>query len=256
MTTAYKGAKVWTGEGFVEVDFSVANGVFAEIGELSNKADREVSLSGLFVFPGFADVHVHFREPGFSYKETIRSGSLAAAAGGYTAVCTMPNLRPAPDCAATLAQQLSAIEKDACIKVVPYGTITMERAGKELARSSYSWKKLMQMGLTVSNGSDCPVELPDVLAGIQCAVSRTDLTGSVPAYLEQEALTIQEALDSYTAGSAYAGFEEHRKGKIQPGMLADFVVLDANPFLAEISGIRNISVVKTFIGGQLVYKKA
>ena len=133
MTTAYKGAKVWTGEGFVEVDFSVANGVFAEIGELSNKADREVSLSGLFGFPGFADVHVHFREPGFSYKETIRSGSLAAAAGGYTAVCTMPNLSPAPDCAATLAQQLAAIEKDACIKVVPYGTITMERAGKELA---------------------------------------------------------------------------------------------------------------------------
>ena len=133
MTTAYKGAKVWTGEGFVEVDFSVANGVFAEIGELSNKADREVSLSGLFVFPGFSDVHVHFREPGFSYKETIRSGSMAAAAGGYTAVCTMPNLSPAPDSADTLDEQLAIIEKDACIKVVPYGTITKGREGKEMA---------------------------------------------------------------------------------------------------------------------------
>ena len=133
MTTAYKGAKVWTGIGFVEVDFSVENGVFAEIGSLTKAADREVSLSGLFVFPGFADVHVHFREPGFSYKETIRTGSMAAAAGGYTAVCTMPNLSPAPDSAETLAQQLAIIENDACIKVVPYGTITKERAGREIA---------------------------------------------------------------------------------------------------------------------------
>ena len=133
MTTAYRGAKVWTGKGFVEVDFSVENGVFAEIGSVSESADREVSLSGLFVFPGFADVHVHFREPGFSYKETIRSGSMAAAAGGYTAVCTMPNLSPAPDGAKTLAEQLAIIEKDACIKVVPYGTITKGREGKEMA---------------------------------------------------------------------------------------------------------------------------
>ena len=85
------------------------------------------------VFPGFCDVHVHFREPGFSYKETIATGSLASARGGYTAVCTMPNLNPVPDSAEHLRQQLEIIEKDACIHVYPYGAITVGEKGEELA---------------------------------------------------------------------------------------------------------------------------
>ncbi len=85
------------------------------------------------VFPGFCDVHVHFREPGFSYKETIRSGSLAAAAGGYTAVCTMPNLNPVPDSVDNLKLQLDKIRSDACISVTPYGAITVGERGEELA---------------------------------------------------------------------------------------------------------------------------
>lgn len=82
--------------------------------------------------PGLADVHVHFREPGFSYKETIKTGSEAALAGGYTAVCTMPNLKPAPDSLENLRQQLDIIERDAVIKVIPYATITRQRLGHEL----------------------------------------------------------------------------------------------------------------------------
>ena len=85
------------------------------------------------VFPGFCDVHVHFREPGFSYKETIRSGSMAAARGGYTAVCTMPNLNPVPDCAEALEQQRKIIESDACISVYPYAAITVGQKGERLA---------------------------------------------------------------------------------------------------------------------------
>jgi len=85
------------------------------------------------VFPGFCDVHVHFREPGFSYKETICSGSLAAAAGGYTAVCTMPNLNPVPDSVDNLKLQLDKIRSDACISVTPYGAITVGERGEELA---------------------------------------------------------------------------------------------------------------------------
>ena len=85
------------------------------------------------VLPGFCDVHVHFREPGFSYKETIRSGSLAAAAGGYTAVCTMPNLNPVPDSPEALGRQLSLIEDTACIHVYPYGAITQGEKGEALA---------------------------------------------------------------------------------------------------------------------------
>ena len=85
------------------------------------------------LFPGFCDVHVHFREPGFCYKETMRTGSMASAAGGYTAVCTMPNLDPVPDSVENLQVQLKAIEKDACIHVYPYGAITVGEKGETLA---------------------------------------------------------------------------------------------------------------------------
>ena len=85
------------------------------------------------VFPGFCDVHVHFREPGFSYKETVKTGSLSAARGGYTAVCTMPNLNPVPDSVDNLNIQRKLIEKDACIHVYPYGAITVGEKGEVLA---------------------------------------------------------------------------------------------------------------------------
>ena len=85
------------------------------------------------VFPGFCDVHVHFREPGFSYKETIDSGSRAAAHGGYTAVCTMPNLNPVPDSRAHLDVQLKLIKEKAMIHVYPYGAITIGEQGEQLA---------------------------------------------------------------------------------------------------------------------------
>ncbi len=87
-----------------------------------------------YVFPGFCDVHVHFREPGFSYKETIMSGSAAAAAGGYTAVCTMPNLCPVPDSLDNLSIQLDLIQKSSVIRVFPYGAITMGQKGESLAK--------------------------------------------------------------------------------------------------------------------------
>lgn len=85
------------------------------------------------IVPGLCDVHVHFREPGFSYKETIASGSAAAAHGGYTAVCTMPNLAPVPDSAEHLQIQLDAIKRGAAIKVLPYGAITVGEKGEKLA---------------------------------------------------------------------------------------------------------------------------
>ena len=85
------------------------------------------------VLPGFCDVHVHFREPGFSYKETIKTGTLAAARGGYTAVCTMPNLDPVPDSAEHLSRQLEIIKRDAVIDVFPYGAITVGEKGEKLS---------------------------------------------------------------------------------------------------------------------------
>jgi len=90
-------------------------------------------IDNTVILPGFCDVHVHFREPGFSYKETMKTGSLAAARGGYTAVMTMPNLKPAPDSKENLKIQLDAIEKDAVIPVFPFGTITVGQAGETLS---------------------------------------------------------------------------------------------------------------------------
>ena len=93
-----------------------------------------VSMEHCFLFPGFVDVHVHLREPGFLYKETIASGTAAAARGGYSDVCAMPNLNPVPDSAEHLAPQLEAIEKDALIRVYPYGAITVGQQGEILAQ--------------------------------------------------------------------------------------------------------------------------
>ncbi len=101
--------------------------ILADKGLLPHSPDSYVIL------PGLCDVHVHFREPGFLYKETMASGSRAAARGGYTAVCTMPNLDPVPDSAEHLQVQLDAIEKDACIRVIPYGAITVGERGENLA---------------------------------------------------------------------------------------------------------------------------
>ena len=96
--------------------------------------DISLSISkNLVAFPGFCDVHVHFRQPGFSYKETIKSGSMAAAHGGYTAVCTMPNLNPVPDSAKNLNEQLKIIKNDAVIGVYPYGSITVGQLGEKLS---------------------------------------------------------------------------------------------------------------------------
>ncbi len=103
-------------------------------------ADRLLSVdlcafnsSQYAVLPGFCDVHVHFREPGFSYKESILTGSLAAAHGGYTAVCTMPNLNPVPDSKGNLKQQLDIIKDDGLIRICPYGAITVGQKGHELS---------------------------------------------------------------------------------------------------------------------------
>lgn len=96
-------------------------------------ADVSAKFNNCLVIPGLADVHVHLREPGFSYKETIRSGSQAAASAGYTCLCPMPNLDPAPDCAEALAAETDLIARDAVIDLLPYGTISQGRRGLVLS---------------------------------------------------------------------------------------------------------------------------
>ncbi len=104
--------------------------------DVSNAEDALISVysdSQNIIFPGFCDVHVHFREPGFSYKETVKTGSSASARGGYTAVCTMPNLNPVPDSEKNILEQVKIIENDAVINVYPYGAITVSQKGEALS---------------------------------------------------------------------------------------------------------------------------
>lgn len=106
-----------------------ADGAFLSPAVLADCSEND----NIAVLPGFCDVHVHFREPGFAYKEKISSGSLAAAHGGYTFVCTMPNLNPVPDSVDSLNEQLKIIKNDAVIGVLPYGAITVGEMGEELS---------------------------------------------------------------------------------------------------------------------------
>ena len=108
-------------------DIVVSGGVFG------GASETVFEFNNCAVFPGFIDVHVHLREPGFSYKETIKSGSSACAAGGYTTVCSMPNLNPVPDNFDNLNEQLKIIGSDAAINVLPYGSITKGQLGLELS---------------------------------------------------------------------------------------------------------------------------
>lgn len=132
--------------------------------------------------------------------------------------------------------------------------IVEERVGRERAASSYNFRTLMNKGVCVSNGSDCPVEQPNVLGGIQCAVTRSSLKDHMGPYLLQEAMTAEEALLSFTVNSAHASFEEDRKGMIREGMLADFTVLSENPMTADPYHINDIQVLETWMNGSCVWK--
>ena len=120
---------------FRAADVLLSDGRIVSIGDrISCHADAvSIDLHKAVLFPGFVDVHVHLREPGFSYKETIRTGTLAAAHGGFAHVAAMPNLDPVPDCAAALAVQRAIIEKDALVHVHPYGAISVGEKGERLA---------------------------------------------------------------------------------------------------------------------------
>lgn len=116
----------------VKKDIRIAGGKVAEIGGNLDAGGLElINGEGLFLAPGFIDVHVHLREPGGEHKETIESGTLAAAKGGYTTICPMPNTRPVPDTIENLAHVNKLIEDKALIRVLPYASITIREAGKE-----------------------------------------------------------------------------------------------------------------------------
>jgi len=132
--------------------------------------------------------------------------------------------------------------------------IIHQRVDPNTAKTSYNFKTLYET-TSLSNGSDCPVEEPVVLKGIQLAVTRTSLDGTGP-YLPEQALTVKEAIDSYTKDGAYASFEENIKGQIKAGMYCDFVVLNQDILKTDKNCIKDIQVLQTYIGGKKVYENS
>ncbi|MGN0521413.1 MAG: dihydroorotase [Eubacterium sp.] len=132
MTLLIKNALVFQSDKFKKSDVLIKNGIIHSLGISipENGVNRVFDAKDkYFLIPGFVDVHTHLRQPGFSYKETIKTGTMAAAKAGYTALCTMPNLNPVPDSVDNLKKQLDIIEKDAVIDVYPFGSITVGRKG-------------------------------------------------------------------------------------------------------------------------------
>ena len=133
MMTLFRNALVYENGTFVNRDMLLDGAsLSAMAGDVSPSAPISV-FDNIVILPGLCDVHVHLREPGFSYKETILSGTMASARGGYTAVCSMPNLNPTPDSVENLEKQLEIIRRDGKIAVYPYGTITVGQAGETLS---------------------------------------------------------------------------------------------------------------------------
>lgn len=135
MSLLLSGGLVYSKSSFKRLDISIDDGQVVSFSPFIDKSgfDSVIDCNNLFIVPGFLDVHVHLREPGFCYKETVHSGTLAAARGGYTGVCAMPNLSPAPDCLTNLSAELDAITRDAVVAVYPYGTITAGQNGERLS---------------------------------------------------------------------------------------------------------------------------
>ncbi len=156
-------------------------------------------ISGCIVFPGFTDVHVHFREPGFSYKETIESGSLAAAHGGYTSVCTMPNLSPVPDSLENLDIQLQLIKKDGKINIYPYGSITKLEAGLEIS-------ELEEMSPYVIGFSDDGRGVQDPSVMLEAMKRAAKLKKPVVAHCEDNSLLF----GGYIHDGEYAKAHSHK----------------------------------------------
>jgi len=132
--------------------------------------------------------------------------------------------------------------------------IVESRVGKNLASTSYAFHTLKTLGCHVSNGTDCPVEIPNPLRGIQIAVTRMPLKEDIPPYNPHECMTVAEAINSYTSEGAYASFDENKKGSIREGLLADFAILSGNPFETEKKDIHKIKALKTYLGGKIVYE--
>ena len=195
MKTLLSNAKVFTHGSFLETNVLIEDGVVFSLSDSIDvlAADPSVSVidySGKYIFPGFVDVHVHFREPGFLYKEDIATGSKAAAHGGYTHVFTMPNLNPVPDSIENMNEELKAIHEKACVKVYPYASITKGEKGEELV----DFEEMTEYFELLDDGRTDDFEKKAHSGAIRLAGFSDDGTGVEGADHMEEAMTRVAAL--------------------------------------------------------------
>ncbi|MGN0659868.1 MAG: dihydroorotase [Emergencia sp.] len=203
MTTLFRNATVYTPTGLVRQDVFVSSGkVFVNSISSSDTAaaDRVIDCTDKVIVPGFTDVHVHLREPGFFYKETIATGTTAAAAGGYTCICPMPNLNPAPSTLEALQVQLDIISRDAKVKTIPYGTITSRGDG----RSSLSDMEDMAPFVCAFSDDGKGVQTGDLME--EAMLKAKSLNRLIVAHCEDESLLYS----GYIHDGVYAREHGHR----------------------------------------------
>ncbi len=182
MKLLIQGSSVFDGETLKKADVLVENGVIADISTNITCDNAEViNGEGCVLSPGFCDLHVHLRQPGYEHKETVKTGTKAAAAGGFTTICSMPNLLPVPDSKQNLQKQLSVIETDAVVQVLPYGALTKDEKGENLA-------DIEDMAPFVAGFSDDGFGVQDDMM-MEKAMQETAKTGKfVAAHCEVESL--------------------------------------------------------------------
>ncbi len=185
MDTLFAGATVFDGTAFRKRDIAVHKGRIIRVCENIPPSgfDLVLQFNDMLIVSGFADVHVHLREPGFSYKETIASATRAAARGGYTALCSMPNLRPAPDGPEGLRAQTEITERDALVSVYPLGTITKGRLGRELS----DFEGLKKCGVTALTDDGSGVENSELM--LEAMKRARELDMMIVAHCEDMSLT-------------------------------------------------------------------
>lgn len=220
MKTLLSNAKVFTHGSFLETNVLIEDGVVFSLSDSIDvlAADPSVSVidySGKYIFPGFVDVHVHFREPGFLYKEDIATGSKAAARGGYTHVFTMPNLNPVPDSIENMNEELKAIHEKACVKVYPYASITKEEKGEELV----DFEEMAEYFELLDDGRTEDFEKKTSASAIKLAGFSDDGTGVEDGSYMEEAMTRVAALGGII--SAHCEIKSILGGKnVHDGVLA------------------------------------
>lgn len=223
LTMLLKNGKILVDGQLVQKDILIENGRISQIADhIETGVEKILDLGGKFVSPGFIDVHVHWREPGFTYKETIKTGSQAAARGGFTTAMPMPNLNPVPDTKQNLQLQLDIIAEDAVIRAIPYGAITKGEMGEELA----DFADLAELGCFAFTDDGRGVQTANMM--YQAMLQAAKLNKAVVAHCEDNSLIL--------GGCMHHGTRSEQLGLPGIPSVCESVQIARDILLAEAAG--------------------